>query len=243
MQSGKHTDFLSFVFFMQSFLYESFAWQLGFPWKWGVVTVQSFLVFSKYLSGPGGQVQALDKNTYPPLSNHRGMEPSCVWGGLLLLQSPLPKVRERDYCCSKASKIRKNLFFFKTVESDLTPVTFSFITLGCRKCHVLHSHWSKDLCRDTLRRVSHAAVLTWSIKVLSVHVLQVQAGQKTPFQAFAWTKAAEAQPADKTVVGHAVGLHDGGFDSNYNNGKSEGLSMFSVGDVLACLPPSAWFLL
>lgn len=51
------------------------------------------------------------------------------------------------------------------------------------------------------------------------------------------------QPADKTVVGHAVGLHDGGFDSNYNNGKSEGLSMFSVGDVLVCLPPSAWFLL
>lgn len=166
----------------------------------------------------------------------------CVWG-LLLLQSPLPKVRERDYCCSKASKIRKDLFFFETVESDLTPVTFSFITLGCRKWHVLHSHWSKDLCRDTLRRVSHAAVLTWSMKVLSVHVLQVQAGQNTPFQAFSWTKAAEAQPADKTVAGHAVGLHDGGFDSNYNNGKSEGLSMFSVGDVLVCLPPSAWFLL
>lgn len=70
---------------MQSFLHESLAWQLSFPWKWGVVPVQSFLVFSKILSGPEGQVQALDKNTNPPLSEHGGMEPSCEWG-LLLLQ-------------------------------------------------------------------------------------------------------------------------------------------------------------
>lgn len=44
----------------------------------GCGEVQAFLVFSKYLSGPEGQVQALDKNMHPPLSNHGGIEPSCV---------------------------------------------------------------------------------------------------------------------------------------------------------------------
>lgn len=78
-----------------------------------------------------------------------------VWG-LLLLQSPLLKVRERNYCCSKASKMTKNLVFFRTVASDLSPIPFPFVMLSCRKWPVLHSPWSEDLCRDTSRRVSSA---------------------------------------------------------------------------------------
>lgn len=51
--------------------------------------------------------------------------------------------------------------FFKTLESYLTAIKFSFITLCCRKWHVLQSYFSKDLAafhRDALRRVLHAAV-------------------------------------------------------------------------------------
>lgn len=108
-----------------------------------------------------------------------------MWG-LLLLQSPPLKVRERDCYCSKPSKItkKKKLVFFKTLESDLITITFSFITLRCRKWHVLHSYFSKDLAslgRGALRTVLHAAMLIWNRKMLSVSVLQVQASQNMPF--------------------------------------------------------------
>lgn len=57
---------------------------------------------------------------------------------------------------------KKILVFFKTLESDLVTITFSFITLRCRKWHVLHSYFSKDLAalgRAALRTVLHAAIL------------------------------------------------------------------------------------
>ena len=61
----------------------------------------------------------------------------------------------------KDFKDNKNLVFFKTLESDLITIKFSFITLCCRKWRVLHSYLSKDLaalCRDALSRVLHAAI-------------------------------------------------------------------------------------
>lgn len=61
--------------------------------------------------------------------------------------------------------------------------------------------------------------------MLSVHVLQVQAGQNTPLQAFAGQQRVSLQL--KVLL--AMGMLEGGFGSDYSSGKSEGLSMFSVG--------------
>lgn len=52
---------------------------------------------------------------------------------------------EREGLLLKGFKDNRNLVFFQTLESDLITITFSFITLCCRKWHVLHSYLSKDL--------------------------------------------------------------------------------------------------
>lgn len=144
-----------------------------------------------------------------------------VWG-VLLLQNPLLKVWERNSCCSKVSKTVKTLVFFKTVASDLTSIIFSFITLGSRKWPVLHSPWSKDLCTDTSRRVSSALFPSLSScpesRLANTHLSR-------PFP-----EAAEAQPAVTVLLAmwgcSRVALSD------YSSGKSDGLSMFSVGNGL-----------
>lgn len=64
--------------------------------------------------------------------------------------------------------------------------------------------------------------------MLSVHVLQVQAGQSTPFQTFSCSKAAEAQAAGLLAMWDCSGVALTLIAAVGN----QGLSMFSVGDGL-----------
>lgn len=151
-------------------------------------------LFQVFIWPRGSSAGLRQKHIPTPVKPWRDGAQLFVWG-LLLLQSPLLKVRERNSCCSKASKITINLVFFKTVASVWFDSHYIFIhypellemasltfTLEQRS---VYRHLKKGLISSI--SLEHGDALSLCPAV--------QAGQTTLFQAFAWAQAAEAQRA------------------------------------------------